>query len=52
MANTHAAEEHEIKMKILRLQEEREKEILKQERLKTRQEEIKTQILELELLNK
>ncbi|CAH2106550.1 unnamed protein product [Euphydryas editha] len=47
--NAHAEEEHEVKMKILRIQEEKEKEILKQEIFKTKQEEIKLKILELQL---
>lgn len=41
----HAEEEHAIKMKILRLQEEKEKEMLKQEKLKTEQEKVKLEIL-------
>ncbi|XP_028159043.1 myb/SANT-like DNA-binding domain-containing protein 3 [Ostrinia furnacalis] len=50
--NTHAEEEHAIQIRILKLQEEREKlrlqeqlEILEQEKLKTKQEKVKLEIL-------
>ncbi|KAL4709207.1 hypothetical protein ACJJTC_010507 [Scirpophaga incertulas] len=48
--NTRAEEENSLQMKILQLQEEREKEILKQERLKTKQE-LKLEILKIQLEN-
>lgn len=48
-ANVQADEEHEMKIKILGIQEEKEKEILKQELLKTKQEEIKLKLLEMQL---
>ncbi|CAH2100809.1 unnamed protein product [Euphydryas editha] len=50
-ASVHAIEEQEIKMKILRIQEEKEKEILNQELIKTKQEKIKLNILEMQFQN-
>lgn len=49
--NEQAAQQHEVTMRILDLQEQQEKIKLKQECEKLRQEEVKTQIL-LEELNK
>lgn len=48
-ANANADEEHNLKMKILYLQEKKELELLKQEEIKTKQEEIKLKIFELQL---
>ncbi|XP_022836076.1 uncharacterized protein LOC111363479 [Spodoptera litura] len=45
----NADEEHAANMAIMRLQEQREKEMLVQEKLKTEQEEIKLEILKLQL---